>query len=184
MELWEKEVSKEYLFRGKVVTLRHDTVLLPDGTTAKREIIEHSGGVGVLAVDEEDRVYLVTQYRRPYDELVTEIPAGKLEPTEDPEEGAARELLEETGLTAERLTSLGAIYPSPGYCGEIIHIYLAEELKKGTSRPDEGEFLSVSVKPLSEVRELIEKGNIRDAKTVVAVLRYLLMRKEQSGYER
>ena len=125
MEMTEKTLSSEYKYNGRIINTRVDTVLLPDGRQSKREIIEHSGGVGVIAVTEEGKIALVRQYRHPYGEIIYEIPAGKLEKGEQPLDCGKRELEEETGFTADNWQSLGQIYPSPGYCAEVIHIFLA-----------------------------------------------------------
>lgn len=131
MELTEKTVSKNYVYRGKIITVRADDALRPDGKPCKRELIEHPGGACVLYA-EEGKILLVKQFRYPYGEVVCEIPAGKLERGEDPMKAAARELEEEAGVRAEKLTLLFVMYPSPGYTDEKIYIYRAE---KGRARP-------------------------------------------------
>lgn len=169
MNLKETTVSKNYIYKGKIVNLRCDDALLPGGKPCKREVIEHSGGAAVLCV-KEGKVALVRQFRYAYGEELYEIPAGKLGAGEDPAVAAARELSEETGLTAERLNLLFVLYPTPGYTNEKIYIYRAEGLKEGKQHLDEGEFLSVEYIPVEEVKRMVESGAIRDAKTVVAVL--------------
>lgn len=173
MDCFEKEIDREYLYEGRILNLRKDKVMLPDGSVALREIVEHSGGVGVLAITDDGYVLLVEQYRRPYDCLTLEIPAGKLEKGEDPIIGGLRELSEETGYTAEKLVSLGTIYPSPGYCGEKIYIYLAQNIKEGEIHTDDGEFLSLRKIKLEKALEMIENDEICDSKTVVALLKYV-----------
>ncbi len=178
MELFEKEIEREYIFEGKILKVRRDKVELPDGKVADREIIEHSGGSGVLAVTEDDEILLVKQYRRPYDEVTYEIPAGKLNIGESPEENARRELSEETGYEADVLIDFGKVYPSPGYTGEIIRIYFAPNaVKAGDAHTDEDEYLSLVKMPVSEARRLIEEGTkIYDSKTIIAITKYLLMK--------
>lgn len=169
----EKTVNTEYIYKGRILNLRNDEVLLPDGRHAFREVIEHSGGAAVLAVDENDCVYLTEQFRYPYKKPLLELPAGKLNSGEAPEECALRELREETGLIAKRLIPLGELYPSPGYTEEIIYVFRAEGLICGTSSPDEDEFLNVIKMPLKKLLEKIKRNEIKDAKTVFGVLRYI-----------
>lgn len=175
MELMEKTLSSEKIFDGHIVHIRRDTVLLPDGAQATREVVDHSGGVCVLALDGEGRALLVSQFRYPYKKVLREIPAGKLEYGEDPEEAARRELAEETGATAGEFRPLGELYPSPGYCGEIIRMYLARELTFGQMHLDEDEFLNVERVPFGQLVGQVLSGEIRDAKTIAAVLKGKLM---------
>ena len=182
MELFEKELKREYIYEGRIIKLRKDEVELPDGNVASREIIEHNGGSGVIAVTEDDEILLVKQYRRPYDEVTLEIPAGKLNPGESPLENARRELLEETGYEADELIDFGKMYPSPGYLGEVVRVYYAPSVKKiGEANTDEDEFLSLVKMPVDEVRRHIEEGTlIYDAKTIIAITKYLLIRDKNS----
>ena len=175
MDLMEKTIGSETVFAGKIIHVRRDRVELPDGRHSFREVVDHHGGVCVLALDQEDRVLLVKQFRYPYEQVVTELPAGKLEQGEEPEAAARRELREETGAAAGSFRSLGEIYPSPGYCGEIIRMYLAQDLSFGEAQLDEGEFLNVERMPFGELVEQILEGQIRDAKTVAAVLKTKLL---------
>jgi ADP-ribose pyrophosphatase len=175
MEMTEKTLSSEYKYNGRIINTRVDTVLLPDGRQSKREIIEHSGGVGVIAVTEEGKIALVRQYRHPYGEIIYEIPAGKLEKGEQPLECGKRELEEETGFTADNWQSLGQIYPSPGYCAEVIHIFLATGLHKGESAPDDGEFLESDTVSLETAVQMVLENRISDAKTQIAVLKAALI---------
>ncbi len=169
MNLREATVQKNYIYRGKILNLRCDDALRPDGKPCKREIVEHTGGAAVLA-ETEKGVALVKQFRYAYGEEIYEIPAGKLNAGEDPKEAAARELKEETGLSAERLTLLTVLYPSPGYTNEKIYVYRAENVSAGESRLDEGEFLNVEYFKRERVLEMIQRGEINDAKTITAVL--------------
>lgn len=174
MDMIETTISSEYKFKGKILNLRLDKVSLPDGSVASREIIEHNGGVGVLALDENGFVQLVRQYRHPNAEVIYEIPAGKLEAGEDPLECGKRELYEETGCTAKNWYSLGKIYPTPAYCGEIIHIFLATDISRGESHLDDGELLCTHSMPLDKALEMVLSGEICDAKTQIALMKLKL----------
>jgi ADP-ribose pyrophosphatase len=178
MDLTEKQISFEYKFQGKIVNLRVDDALLPNGTTAKREIVEHNGGVCVAPLDNEYNLYFVKQFRYPYMEVVTELPAGKLEKGEDPFEAGKRELKEETGAVAKKYVDLGKLYPTPGYCGEIIHMYLATDLEFGEQSPDEDEFLEVYKIPLEKAVEMVMNGELRDSKTQTMVLKIHVMKQK------
>lgn len=178
MNLTEKQISFDYKFKGKIVNMRVDDALLPNGTVAKREIVEHNGGVCVAPLDSEDNLYFVKQFRYPYMEIVTELPAGKLEKGEDPFEAGKRELKEETGAVAKKYVDLGKLYPTPGYCGEIIHMYLATDLEFGEQNPDEDEFLEVYKIPLKEAVEMVLRGELKDSKTQTAILKIYVMKQE------
>lgn len=171
MNLEEKQISAEYKFKGKIINLRVDEALLPNGATATREVVEHNGGICVVPLTEKGEILMVEQYRYPYSEVVLEIPAGKRDGNEEPLEGGKRELKEETGPTAENYTFLGELYPTPGYCGEIIYMYLATGLSYGETNPDEDEFLNIKRIPLEEAVEMIMNGEIKDAKTQTAILK-------------
>jgi len=175
MELREKTLGSETVYDGKILHIRRDIVELPNGKESVREVVDHSGGVCVLALDGEGRVLMVRQFRYPYKEVLRELPAGKLERGEDPYAAALRELKEETGAAAPALRSLGELYPSPGYCGEVIHMYLARELDFGAASPDEDEFLQVDRVPFGELVKDVLDGEIRDAKTIAAVLKAKLL---------
>lgn len=175
MNLEETTVSKSYGFRGKLLHLRVDEARLPDGSLATREMVEHPGGVGVLPLTAEGEVLLVQQYRYPYGEVLTEIPAGKRDPGEDPLTTGRRELEEETGMAADTMTPLGCLYPSPGYTDEVIYLYLATGLHQTEAHPDADEFLHVVRMPLKELAEQVLDGKITDAKTQIAVLKTVQM---------
>ena len=176
MNLYEKTLSSATLYKGKIVNLRVDDAELPNGETAKREVVEHPGGVCVAALTDRDELLFVRQFRYPYGEVIAELPAGKLSPGEDPLACGKRELREETGAAAERYRSLGRLYPSPGYCDEVIHLYLATGLSFGESCPDDDEFLEVERIPLESAAQLVLDNEIADAKTQTAVLKTLLLR--------
>ena len=179
MSLQEKTVRRNYIYRGKIINLRCDDAELPDGRPCKRELVEHPGGASVLCVF-EGRVALVRQFRYAYGEELWEIPAGKLNPGEDPMLAAGRELEEETGLIAEQLRLLYTLYPTPGYTNEKIYIYEAVGIREGKQHLDEGEFLNVEYVPVKTALGWIEKGTLRDAKTIVALQRYALEHTEIS----
>lgn len=175
MELTEKTLSRRDIFEGKVVSLHVDTVELPDGKTSIREVVEHVDGVAVLALDEDNNVLTVTQYRYVFAKPMLELPAGKLDGGEEPRIGALRELKEETGAEPGEFISLGEILPSPGCFGEVLYLYLARNVKLGDQNLDEDEFLNVNRIPFDEMVRRCLSGEIQDAKTVVAVLKAKLL---------
>ncbi len=171
MNLSEKQLTSKPIFNGKILTVRLDTALLPNGNTAEREIVEHPGGVGVIPITESGEVLLVEQFRYPYSATVLEIPAGKRSAGEDPLLCGKRELKEETGAEAKEFTYLGEVYPTPGYSNEIIHLYAATGLSFNEASPDEDEFLNLVRMPLSKLIDKITSGEIKDAKTQIAALK-------------
>lgn len=184
MDYTEKTLACEEKYRGRIIYVHRDTVSLPDGGTAVREVVEHSGGVGVIPVDENGDVWCVRQFRYPLGEHLLEVPAGKLEPGETPLECAVRELGEETGFTAAEYTDLGMLYPSPGYCREKLYIYMATGLTRGAAHLDKGEFLDVEKHSLRELYDMTLRGEIPDAKTAMAIIKAKLLldeRKEANG---
>ncbi len=173
MNLEEKTIKSECLYKGKVIDLILDTALLPDGSTAGREVVAHRGGVGIIAEDNEGNILFVKQFRYPYQEVVLEIPAGKRDSsTEEPLVCGKRELKEETGAVAETFYPLGKLYPSPGYCGEIIWLFAAKGLKFGSQNLDSDEFLNVERIPLDKAVEMVLNNEIFDSKTQIAILKY------------
>lgn len=172
MNLTEKQLEKNYIYKGRILNLRNDTALLPNGKTANREIVEHNGGVCVAALTDENELIFVKQFRYPYMDEILELPAGKRDSKdEDPLACGIRELREETGATAEKIIPLGELYPTPGYCEEIIWLYLATGLSYGEQDTDEDEFLSVYKIPLKKAVEMVMSGEIKDAKTQTLVLK-------------
>ena len=172
MDFTETQLSSAYYFEGRIMKARLDEVRLPNGRIAKREVCEHVGGVGVLPIDREGNVILVRQFRYPYGELLLEIPAGKLDHgAEDAAACGARELKEETGCTAQRMAALGAVYPSPGFLTEVVHLFAALDLTEGEMQPDEDEFVETVRLPIETVERMIVNDEIRDAKTVAAMYR-------------
>ena len=160
MDMTEKTLASREVYRGRIIRVREDTVLLPNGKEGRREVVEHPGGVGILALDGDD-VLLVRQYRYAFSRVLTEIPAGKREPGEEPSVTARRELKEEIGAEAEKWTELGALIASPGCYGETLYLYLAQELTFGATHPD----------------EQCMRGELTDAKTVAALLKAKILLK-------
>ena len=182
MRLDEKKLGTISRYQGIIVNTRLDRALLPDGSIALREVVEHPGGVAVLPLEADGTVWCVRQFRYPFSEELLEVPAGKLEPGEEPERAARRELSEETGLEPGEMIYLGRHYCSPGYNSEVLHIFLARDLRHGASHPDAGEFLAVEPHSIAELTELALAGELPDTKTAIAVLktRLLLDREAQS----
>lgn len=175
--LIESFVSSQEIFDGRILHLYDDTVLLPNGQKASREVIRHVGAVCVIPLLPDGRVIVERQFRYPINQVMTEIPAGKLDsPDEDPLEAAKRELKEETGYVADRFIHLGVFYPAAAYCDEKINMYLALDLHEGNQDLDPDEFLTVMTVPLQELVDDVMSGKITDAKTQTAVLKvnYLL----------
>ena len=167
--LLERVTRNEHVWQGKIFSVDHLEVELADGSHAWREVVHHHGGAGVVAI-QSGRVCLVRQYRVVLGRVTLEIPAGKLEGGEQGESCAARELVEETGLRAEKLVHLATVLGSPGFTDEHTEVFLAQGLSQGTSRPDEGEVVRVVWIPLDEVMHAISAGLIQDGKTVAGVL--------------
>lgn len=175
----ETKLNGETVYEGKILHLERDEVQLEDGTQAIREVVRHSGGVCVLAVTDKEEILFVRQFRYPHHEVTLEIPAGKLEVGENPEECGKRELLEECGCTADKFTYLGKIYPTPAYCSEVIRMYLAEGLHYGRQSLDEDEFLDVEKIPFPEAVKQVLSDKVPDSKTQIAILKYAAMK---AGY--
>lgn len=171
MNLNEKTLEKIYIYNGKIINVRADRAELPNGKEAKREVVEHPGGVTIAALTDKNELMFVRQFRYPYGEVILEIPAGKLEYGEDPFEAGKRELREETGAVAQEYLNMGKFYPTPGYCGEIIHMYAAKGLTFTDLDPDEDEFLAVERIPLEKAVDMVLNNEIRDGKTQAAVLK-------------
>lgn len=173
MELKEKRLGGETIYKGRIVTLEVDEVLCPNGHKSKREVVRHCQASCIIA-KVGDKFILEEQYRYPYDEIILEFPAGKLDPGEDPLEAAKRELEEETGYRAEKMEFLGDIYPSVAYTDEVISLYLAEGLEKGERHLDENEAINLHLYTLEEIKAMVKGGRIKDAKTICGLAYYLL----------
>ena len=173
----EKTLSSQKIFTGKVISLQVDEVELPDGKTSKREIIKHPGAVAVIAITDDRKIVMVEQYRKAMERSLVEIPAGKLEPGEEPLKTAKRELEEETGYVCERMEHVISFYTSPGFADELVHVYVAHQLskKEDAASLDEDEFVEVIELTLEEAQQYIEEEKIYDAKTAYAVQYLQLM---------
>jgi ADP-ribose pyrophosphatase len=173
MDLTERKLSRRDLYHGVIVDVHMDEVVLPDGTTSKREVVEHPGGVVILPLDERMQIITVTQYRYPLGRTMVELPAGKLEAGEkaDPAAAALRELHEEIGATPGSFVPLGVLHSSPGIFTETLYLYLARDLKFDAPDPDPGEFLKLDRVPFDVMVQRIMDGEITDSKTVAAVLK-------------
>ncbi len=176
MELLETRLSSNTIFEGRVFHASLDTVRLSNGKEVTRERIAHNGGVGILAITDEDCVPMVRQFRYGVGKVLLEIPAGKLERGENPEECGRRELREECALIAGGFEPLGTIIPTPAYCSEVIHLFLATALTPSVQQLDEDEFLTVTMVPFADAVRMAVSGEIEDAKSVAALLRAALLR--------
>lgn len=170
--LFEKQLNSTNVYKGRLLDVYSDEIVLPNGHKSKREYIKHVGAACVVPVDDEGNVIIEKQFRYPFSKVLTEIPAGKLDSKAEPHlEAALRELKEETGYSAEKMIYLGEFYPTCAYSDEIIHMYLATGLKKGEQKLDDDEFVGVEKMPLEELVAEIMKGNIPDGKTQTAILK-------------
>lgn len=167
----EEILRSEYLYRGRVIRLRLDQVRLPTKQIVQREIVEHRGAVAIVALDAQNRVLMVRQYRSGVGRDLLEIPAGTLEEGEDPALCATRELKEETGYHAAHWQPLGHFYSSPGFCSEKMYLFLARDIADGVAAPEEDEFIEIELVPFADALAKIENGGIVDAKTIVGLLR-------------
>ena len=179
MNLDEKCKKENVIFEGRIITLKSDDVILPDGKEANREYVTHKGGVCVLPLDKDENIIFVKQFRYPYGKVLLEIPAGKRDSlTEEPIMCGMRELKEETGAVCKELVPLGQFYPTPGYTNEVIYMYLAKDLEFGEASPDDDEFLILEKIPLEKAKDMVMSGEIKDGKTQVAILKtYYLLKK-------
>ena len=182
MDLNEKTLTSRLVYDGGLLKVYYDTVELVNGRTSWREVIRHPGAVVMVPVDDEGNVYLERQFRYPYDRVIIEVPAGKLEWGEDPDDACRRELKEEIGAEASRWDSAGEMLPTPGYCDELQHVYLARGLTFGDRHLDEDEFLEVFRVPFEEALDMAADGRIQDCKTIAALYRAeRIMRRERDG---
>ena len=179
MEFFEKQIETKTVYEGMIVDIRRDIAEIQNGKHVPREVVVHPGGVGIVPLTDDHKILMVRQYRYPMEQELLEIPAGKLSDGEDPFDCAVRELSEETGCTAGRYVFLGEIYPSPGFCREILHLYLALDLQQGKMHLDEDELLSVEAVPIDKLVSKIMSNEIMDAKTIIGILKtkeYLKLR--------
>ena len=166
----ERTLHSERIYEGKIINLRVDTVDLPSGKKTKREIVEHAGCTAIVAIDSENNVLLVRQYRKPVERMLLEIPAGGIEPGENPVDGARRELEEETGFSAEKWEELSCFYTSPGFCTEYMYLYIATDLKPVERDADDDENIELVRVPLKKTPELFVSGEVCDAKSIAGLL--------------
>lgn len=179
MTFEEKTLKENTIFEGRIITVRDDKVLLPNGKEAGREVVAHNGGVCVAVLTDENEVLMVRQFRYPYRKELLEIPAGKLELGEDPYQAGLREAEEETGVRPKAMHSLGLFYPTPAYCNEIIHMYYADEYEVTSQNLDEDEFLSSEKIKLCDAVKMIMNGEIKDGKTQAAILKLAMIKGEK-----
>lgn len=171
MELNEKALKKETVYQGKKFAFCSDEVLLPNGESSRRDYIAHPGGVTIAALDENNELYFVRQFRYPYGRVILELPAGTLEKGENPKDAGVRELKEETGAICSELISLGEFYPSAGYSDEVIYLYYTRVERVEAQCLDEDEFINTVKIPLRKAVEMIYNNEIKDGKTIAAVLK-------------
>ncbi|EGQ4427328.1 NUDIX hydrolase [Staphylococcus pseudintermedius] len=174
MHFEEKTISKESIYKGKIIEIEKHKVSLPNNETAYREVVKHNGAVAICALTPDQQVILVKQYRKALEQELLEIPAGKLEPGEDRESAAMRELEEETGYKAKKLTLIGEVYGTPGFSNEKISVYFADNLVEGKVNLDEDEFVEKVLYSLDDVKKAVEARTIEDAKTFIAFQHLLL----------
>ncbi|EGQ2800454.1 NUDIX hydrolase [Staphylococcus pseudintermedius] len=174
MHFEEKTISKESIYKGKIIEVEKHKVSLPNNQTAYREVVKHNGAVAICALTPDQQVILVKQYRKALEQELLEIPAGKLEPGEDRESAAMRELEEETGYKAKKLTLIGEVYGTPGFSNEKISVYFADNLVEGKVNLDEDEFVEKVLYSLDDVKKAVEARTIEDAKTFIAFQHLLL----------
>lgn len=172
----EKTIEREVIYQGKIFDVEKHVVSLPNGNTSVRELVYHNGAVAVLVIDESDKIVMVEQYRKAFESMSLEIPAGKLEKGEEPMASAERELEEETGYTAESLEKIFSFYGAPGFCSERVDVFVARGLSAGEMNLDEDEFLNVKRYSFDEAVDLLNRGVITDAKTIMAIQWWQLSR--------
>ncbi len=177
MKLEEKTLSSETIYSGKVITVQLDKAELPNGDTALREVVKHPGGVTIAALTNNNELLFVRQFRYPFKEIVLELPAGKLEKGSAPLENAKRELLEETGAVGYNYISLGSQMASPGFCTEVVHMYLCRVEHFENPEPDEDEFLSIEKIPIDKAVEMVLNNQIFDGKTQTTILKASILLK-------
>ncbi|HCF49450.1 MAG TPA: ADP-ribose pyrophosphatase [Syntrophomonas sp.] len=165
----EKTIESKPIFKGRIIEVKVDRVLLPGGQESTREIVLHAGAVAIVAIDDQENLYLVRQYRKPLEKTLLEIPAGTLEEGEEPLHCAQRELEEEVGMKAERWEKLLSYYSAPGFCNELLHIFLATGLTPGVVHLDADEFVERVIMPLDQAVKAIETGQIADGKSIIGI---------------
>ena len=169
MNYEEKTISEKHIYTGNIINVKHTTVTLPDGRQATRDIVLHPGASAVIPLNEKGELYMVRQYRKPIETVSLEIPAGKLDHGEDPRICAERELKEETGLSAKNITHLVSVHSTPGFSNEVLHLYAATGLSEGKSCADEDEFISTEKFTVEQLEDMVLKGEITDAKSIIGI---------------
>ena len=165
----EQELKRNYIYKGRIINLREDRVLLPNGKESLRGVVEHPGAVAVVAITTEKEIVLVRQYRKAVGEDLLEIPAGIPHPGEKGDDCARRELEEETGFHAKKIRKLCAGFASPGYSNELIQFYLAEQMAKMAQKTDEDEFIEVELVDMELAYDMAKRGKINDNKTMIGI---------------
>ena len=168
----EKTLSSQLIYDGRVVKLRVDTVNIPGGRQTRREVVEHIDCVAIVAIDADDNVLLVKQFRKPVEKELLEIPAGGIEPGEDPVTTVRREMQEETGYLPQKVERLGGFYSAPGFCTEYLYLYLATDLAPSQLHAEDTESIKLTRVPISQIPSLIASGSICDAKSIAGLLIY------------
>jgi len=169
----ENTLSSTNIYRGKVINIRQDKVMLSDGRESLREIVEHPGAVVILALTDDKKIVMIRQFRKPAEEVLWELPAGTIEPGEDLENCARRELEEETGYYPRKIKNIITFFSSPGFCNERLTLFLAEDLEKRNKNEDADEFIKVQLITLDKTLDMVRKNIIRDAKTIIGILYFL-----------
>lgn len=175
-ELQETRIESNTIYRGKIVNLHVDNVKMPSGNISIREVVEHPGSVGIIPIDNNGDIILIRQFRYPVNEVLWEIPAGKLDPGEAPEDCARRELEEETSYLARHLEKIMSFYTSPGFSSEVLHLFIGTDLVPGTSKPDTDENIKTYRLSWEKIKIMMEAGKIRDAKTLLGLAAVALRR--------
>ncbi|MFC2020786.1 NUDIX hydrolase [Chloroflexota bacterium] len=177
----EKTLSSKLIYDGRVVRLRVDIVQMPSGRESTREIVEHDEVVAIVAIDTDDNVLLVNQFRQPLGKELLEIPAGGIEEGEKPEDAVCREMQEETGYLPQKVERLGGFYSAPGFCTEYLHLYLTTDLTASRLYDEDTEMISLVRVPVIKIPGLITSGKIEDAKSIAGLLTYLMTREDQES---
>lgn len=166
----EKTIKTDRIYEGKMINLRVDTVMLPEEKQSKREIVEHPGAVAIIPITKNNKIVMIKQFRKPVEDYLLEVPAGKIDENEEPLSSAIRELKEETGYVARDMKFLLKFYTSPGFSNETIHLYIAKDLSLEEADPDEDEYIEMKEYDVDELIEKIHNGEIQDGKTIIAIM--------------